>query len=492
MLANYVGQAWMALIGLAFVPLYLKFLGIEAYGLIGLFTTLLAVLSLLDLGLGSTINREMARLRGRGGAQQEMRDLLRTFELPYWAIAVVVGAAICAVSGWLARDWVSVKSLTTEEVAQAVLLMGLSVAVRWPAALYIGALMGLERQVAVNGLAMAVETVRGFGAIGVLWLVAPTLEAFFLWQTFVSLVHTVLLYMLVRSLLGQHRYTFRSELLKSRWRFAAGITLTTVFSTILMQVDKLVLSRLLTLEAFGFYALANVVALTLYRFFGPVFSAVYPRLTHLMQNGEPRELAALYHSSAQVLSVAVLPAAAMIVIFSHDLMLAWTHDGRIAAETHALVSVLALGTALNGLMHIPYALQLAAGWTRLALFMNAAAVVLLVPVLFLLTWKYGALGAASVWLILNVAYVLVDIQIMHRRLLPGEKGRWYAVDVGLPAAGAFGCAAILKSLQPEFVSVTSLILYLAAAGVCTLAVAVLVTPFSRQILLRRLSFRAAL
>jgi hypothetical protein len=112
--------------------------------------------------------------------------------------------------------------------------------------------------------------------------------------------------------------------------------------------------------------------------------------------------------------------------------------------------------------------------------------------LFLLTWKYGALGAASVWLILNVAYVLVDIQIMHRRLLPGEKAHWYAVDVGLPAAGSFGCAAILKSLQPEFVSVTSVILYLALAGVCTLTVAVLAAPFSRQMLLRRLAFRAAL
>jgi O-antigen/teichoic acid export membrane protein len=490
MLANYVGQAWMALIGLAFVPLYLKFLGIEAYGLIGLFTTLLAILSLLDLGLGSTINREMARLRGRGDAQQEMRDLLRTFELPYWAIAVIVGGAICAVSGWLARDWVSVKSLTTEEVRQAVLLMGLSVAARWPAALYIGALMGLERQVAVNGLAMAVETVRGFGAIAVLWLVAPTLEAFFLWQTFVSLVHTVLLHMLVRSLLGQNRYTFRSGLLKSRWRFAAGITLTTVFSTILMQVDKLVLSRLLTLEAFGYYSLANVVALTLYRFFGPVFSAVYPRLTHLMEKGASRELAALYHSSAQVLSVAVLPAAAMIVIFSHDLMLAWTHDARIAAETHALVSVLALGTALNGLMHIPYALQLAAGWTRLALLLNAAAVLLLVPLLFLLTRQYGALGGASVWLILNTAYVLVDIQIMHRRLLRGEKGRWYVVDVGIPAIASFGCAAILKLLQPDRAGLSAMIVYLISAGVCTLTAAALATPFSRTLILHRLSFRA--
>ena len=50
--------------GFVFVPVYISYLGIEAYGLIGLFATLQAWLSLLDLGLSPTLNREMARLRG--------------------------------------------------------------------------------------------------------------------------------------------------------------------------------------------------------------------------------------------------------------------------------------------------------------------------------------------------------------------------------------------------------------------------------------------
>jgi O-antigen/teichoic acid export membrane protein len=37
LIANYLGQGWTALVGLAFIPLYIKYLGIEAYGLIGLF-----------------------------------------------------------------------------------------------------------------------------------------------------------------------------------------------------------------------------------------------------------------------------------------------------------------------------------------------------------------------------------------------------------------------------------------------------------------------
>jgi O-antigen/teichoic acid export membrane protein len=59
--ANYLGQVWTAVMGLAFVPLYIRYLGMEAYGLIGVFAMLQTWLSLLDFGLTPTLTREMAR-----------------------------------------------------------------------------------------------------------------------------------------------------------------------------------------------------------------------------------------------------------------------------------------------------------------------------------------------------------------------------------------------------------------------------------------------
>ena len=48
-IANYLGSAWNALMGLAFIPLYIHYLGIEAYGLIGVFILLQAWMVLLDM-----------------------------------------------------------------------------------------------------------------------------------------------------------------------------------------------------------------------------------------------------------------------------------------------------------------------------------------------------------------------------------------------------------------------------------------------------------
>ena len=49
LIANYLGQGWAVIMGLAFIPIYIKYLGIESYGLIGLFALFQAWLILLDM-----------------------------------------------------------------------------------------------------------------------------------------------------------------------------------------------------------------------------------------------------------------------------------------------------------------------------------------------------------------------------------------------------------------------------------------------------------
>ncbi len=42
--------------------------------------------------------------------------------------------------------------------------------------------MGLQRQVLLNGFNIFMATIRGGGAVLILWLVSPTIQAFFGWQ----------------------------------------------------------------------------------------------------------------------------------------------------------------------------------------------------------------------------------------------------------------------------------------------------------------------
>ena len=479
-LANFAGSFWQAVMGLAFIPLYIKFMGVESYGLVGIFAALQGVLVVLDLGLSATLNREMARLSVHPENAQEMRNLLRSLEAIYWCVAMAIGVAVMSLAPFIAHDWVKAGRLSPDVIVNATRIMGLAVALQWPASLYTGGLMGLQRQVLLNAVNIAAGTLRYGGAALVLWLVSPSVQAFFSWQMIAGLATTcALAVFLWRELPAGRRPVFQVQLIRRVWRFAVGISAITILAAILMQLDKIILSRMLTLEAFGYYTLAGVVGLSLYRLISPVFSAVYPRFTQLVAAGDEQALKSLYHRSSQFMSVLILPATLVVAMFARELLALWTRSSSVAAQSHLLVSILICGTALNGLMTVPYALQLAHGWTRLALYTNAVAVVALVPMIVFMTRRYGAPGGASVWVILNAGYVFIAVHFMHRRLLTSEKWRWYWQDVGVPLAASTAVVGLARLLVREPMSDFRTVLTVALISAAALSAAALATPTTR-------------
>jgi O-antigen/teichoic acid export membrane protein len=478
--ANFAGTAWAGIMGPALVSVYVRFMGVEAYGLVGLLTTLQAAFALLDLGLSTATNRELARLSVQEGHGQEERDLVRTTETVYWLMAVAIGVVVIALAPLLAHRWIHAERLTDGTIQQAFLIMGLILAFQFPFSLYSGGLIGLQRQVLLNAIMIGMATLRGVGAIALLWLVSPTIRTFFVWQLIVTIAQTgVTAGFLWCSLPdAAARPRFRRAIIGKIWRFATGLMAVSFFALLLTQGDKIILSRLLALEKFGYYTLAAVVASSLYLLVAPIFTAVFPRFTQLIATGDDAALRTLYHQSCQLVSVLLLPVALVIAFFAREILQVWTRNPAVVANTHRIVTLLVIGTALNGLMNVPYALQLANGWTRLAFYQNAIAVALLMPLLIWAANRYGGVGAAAIWIAVNAGYVLIGIQVMHTRLLRDEKRAWYGRDVGLPLIGALSVVLIGRALfpadAPAFVTVGALGLVSLAA----LAAACLLTPLT--------------
>jgi O-antigen/teichoic acid export membrane protein len=485
-IANFAGTAWSALVSILFVPLYIKYLGIEAYGLMGIYGALQATVALLDVGLSPTMNRELARRSVQPDNAQEMRDFVHTLEIVYWGIAAIIGAGTLALAPVIAHDWVKPGVLSTDTVQQALIIMSLIMTLQWPISFYSGGLLGLQRQVALNAVNVLIATLRGVGAIVILWLVSPTVQAFFIWQAITSALQTFLIaYLVWRRIPETDRPpAFKLQLLKSIWRFAAGISGITVVVTILTLLDKVILSKILTLEAFGYYTLAAAVASNLGRPAGPVSTAIFPRFTQLISQRDQDGLKELYHNGCQLMSVVILPMAAVATLFAPHILLLWTGDPVTTDRVQLLLSILVVGTALNCMMNLPYSLQLAYGWTKLSFYNNLIAVVVLAPVILWSSINYGALGASIVWAVLNASYILITIPIMHRRLLPHEKWRWYLQDVGAPALASWSVVFLLRLLLPAGATPLIVILWLAiSTGLATL-VAAMVTPYTRQWALR--------
>ena len=448
--ANYLGQGWSALMAIAFVPVYIKYLGIEAYGLIGLFVVIQAWLALLDMGMTPTLTREMARFEAGEHSPQAIGDLLRTLEIVCVGVAVLICGGMALAANWLVNHWLQADGLAPQAMQTAVYIAAFVIALRFVEGLYRGAIFGLQRQVWFNAANAAVSTVRGVGVIGVLAWVAPSVEAFLLWQLALAIVPVVLYAWKTHSVLPRapQRVRFSSRALADVGRFAGGMMGTTALVLLLTQVDKILLSRMLSLEAFGYYALASAVAAALQMLLGPITAAVYPRMVVLVSANDASPLVTLFHFAAQMITVALAPAALVLVFHAQGALFAWSGDAVLAARAAPVLSVLVLGTLLNGLLHVPYQLQLAHGWTGLAIKTNLVAVAVLVPAILWLVPIYGGIAAAWIWVALNAGYVVVSAPLMFRRLVPAEQRTWYVRDLAIPAGGVVAALILSFSLQP--------------------------------------------
>ena len=95
-LANYASQSYVTVIGIVILPLYIKYMGAEAYGLVGFFAMLQMWFNLLDMGLTPTIARETARFRGGAMDILSYRHLVRALEA-FIAVQLAVPNGWC---GW--------------------------------------------------------------------------------------------------------------------------------------------------------------------------------------------------------------------------------------------------------------------------------------------------------------------------------------------------------------------------------------------------------
>lgn len=433
-IANFAGRAYASVLSLAFIPLYIKLMGVEVYGLLGIFISLSALLSLLDMGLSSTLSRELSRLSATEGSEQETHNLVRTFEAVYWVIGILIGISVVSVAPIIAKYWINAGSVSVDIVQQALIIMGVLVAFQWPSSIYSGGLMGLQRQVVLNVIRSVAVTLQHGGAVLALLLVSPSILTFFFWQAIVGLLTSVALAVWLWKSLPKtnQKAKFDKGLLIKNWRFAAGMTGISLVTIWLTQLDKIILSKMLTLEIFGYYMLAFNVANALNNIVSPISSALFPKFTQLSTAGEENKLAMLYHKGCQLLSVLVLPVAITIAFFAKDILALWLSNPIVVENTHQILTLLIIGTALNAVMTTPFMLQLAHGWTQLAFYKNIIAVTLLVPLMIWMVEMYQGIGAAWVWIILNLGYLIFEVPIMHRRLLKEEMGNWYRQDIIKP------------------------------------------------------------
>jgi O-antigen/teichoic acid export membrane protein len=433
-LSNYASQIYVTAVGILILPLYIKYMGVEAYGLVGFFTMLQAWFALLDLGLTPTIGRETARYHGGSMSALAYRQLFRALSLIFSCIAVIGGGGLWLLSEVVATHWLNVTDLPLHEVVLAVQIMAISVALRWMGGLYRGVVTGSERLVWLSGFNAVIATLRFIAVFASMDFFGFTPVVFFVHQMVVALVEVLGLFLMSQCLLPARNsleqaigWSFRP--VQPLLNFALTIAFTTSIWVLATQTDKLMLSGILPLAEYGYFTLAVLVAGGVMLVSGPISNAIMPRMARLHAEGKHDEMIKVYRNSTHLVSIIGGSAAITLVTCAEPLLFAWTGDMDLAAKAAPIMRLYAIGNGFLVVAAFSFYLQYAKGNLRYHLIGNAGMVIGLIPAITFAALHYGANGAGYVWLIMNALFLLLWVAYTHRKLEPGLHLTWIRTDV---------------------------------------------------------------
>jgi len=426
-IANLFGSAWIAVLTVIITPLQVQLLGIEAYGLVGLIAVLQVVLGACDLGLSATLTQRVAADRDKNSTGASA--LVNSAATLYWGLALGIAVVLWCNADWIAAHWLKPSSLAPTTVTLGIRIIALYLALRWPVAFYTGLISGLQRLDVLNLIKSSVVSLRLLGGI-LLLLAFPNLIVFLVWFAVSAVLELVAYAVAAHRLMPELSPvpTFSWTALKSVWKFSAAMSLLAVLSMLLTQVDRLMISKFLSLEALGYYSLAYNTAMAISLLQSAINSAAFPALSGSHGGDRSDELLARYNKTSQLMGYVVACPCLILIFFGHDILRWWI--GLPAANGASVaMAILTFGFFLNAMVSNAYIAAVACGKPALPLKVNLAGAVLYLPALYWLIQNFGINGAAFCWLALNLYYLVTLFPLVQIGLLRQAAWPWLRANL---------------------------------------------------------------
>lgn len=428
-LASYVSQIYLVIISIAILPIYMKYMGVEAYGLVGFFAMLQGLFSLLDFGLTPTISRQTAQYNAGAETALGFRQLFRSLSLIFTGIACIGGSLLFYFNHYIAEHWLKLENLAMSDVLFCLQIMAICVALRWMTGLYRGVISGFERIVWLSVSNIVIATLRFPGVLLYMYYFGFTVKSFFVFQLIVAVLEFAMLAFKAQILLPKLKQPVRigwsMQPVKPLLSFALTIAFTSSVWVLLTQLDKFVLSGILPLSEYGYFTLAVLVAGGILQIGAPISSAIMPRMACLQGEQKYDELKAVYIGATEFVAVVVVTAGIVLAMLAKPVLYVWTGDVMLAEKAAPILQLYALGNAILTLGAFPYYLQYAKGNLRLHFIGNVMTAIVLIPAIIWAAKNYGAIGAGWVWVSMQAIYLVFWVSYVHNKVEKGINLNWF-------------------------------------------------------------------
>jgi O-antigen/teichoic acid export membrane protein len=180
-----------------------------------------------------------------------------------------------------------------------------------------------------------------------------------------------------------------------------------------VQMDKIVLSRMVSIEQFGYYTIAAIVAAGTLQLIYPLIQALLPRAIHL--RADDMALRRLIIKLVWAIGLITGLGSMIFIAAGNWLLHIWLKNPLVVEAVYPLLAILLVGTALNAFYNVGYIFWIANENTRKIFQVNALALILSVALIQPLVAWQGTLGAAFGWLAINSIGLIFSLEWIKQK-----------------------------------------------------------------------------
>jgi O-antigen/teichoic acid export membrane protein len=446
-----LGQSAPLLAAVAAIPVLIREMGAERFGVLTLAWVLIGYMSLLDLGLGRALTQRVAERLGAGREEDLHREVATSLGIMA-LLGVLAGVALIALSPWLTSELLRMPVAMRGEALPAFRWIALGVPFVVVTAGYAGILSAYQRFRALNAIRIPTSILSFVGPLVVL-LFSNRLD-----HVVMVLVAGRIAGTIAHALVTARAVPWLGR--RPRWapaavvpliRMGGWMTVSNLISPLMVQLDRFLVGAWISLEAVTYYATPFEIATRLWIVSGPLAMVLFPAFGTALASDRARA-ALLYRRSLKYVWLVLCPVVIAAITLARDGMHAWL-GAEFAARSTVVFQWLVLGILANSIAQMPYAMIQAAGQARRTAVLHMMELPGYLVLLWVLLHRNGIEGVAWAWCARMTVDALVMLfmaqHVLGAPALPAA-GRW-SMLIGLAGiAGAFAVQGLPLYLRAPY------------------------------------------
>lgn len=475
---NFIGQAAPILAAFFAIPLLIKGLGTERFGVLTLSWVVVGYGSLFDLGLGRALTQLVAKKLGMG-QDQEASPLVWTSLFLMLILGLVGALVLILLSPVLVYTALRIPEALQLESLRTFYLVAVSIPVVISTASLRGILEVQQRFDLINRVRIPIGLFTYLGPLLVLPFsssLIPVVGVLLVSRLLAWLAHLLLCFHVMPTL--RHDISLQLAAAGPLLRFGGWMTVTNVVGPLLTSLDRFLIGGLISAAAVAYYTTPYEAVTKVWIVPGAAAGVLFPAFATSFVHDQERT-ALLFARGVKYVFLSLFPVTLVVITLAHEGLSLWL-GVEFAQHSTRVLQWLALGVFLNSLGFIPFALVQGVGRPELTATLHLVELPVYLAVVWWLTKTYGIEGAAIAWVV-RVAVDMAILFIIAGRLLPDTALSLRRVVAAMP----LGLVLLAPAFFATGIAVKAAFLLLTLLAVIPIAWFLILSPNEREIVRNR-------